>query len=133
MTYGQEPLWYTCQHDGGNSAFGYIVWEGKTYAGVVELVFQNGAWIDPSGIFCSIQVVPFGDGGSQVQVDSQAPTSMSPDNLLSLAFRGAVDLTKPLPLDQFSAADSSLQIFVAGRLMGTSKVISLTATSPPPA
>ena len=110
MSDEQQQYWYSVEYDGGPGQFGYIDWQGTAYVGITELEFVNGQWIDPSGLDCSISVAPFGEAGSRLQIEWVAPTSASPNNKLSLAFKTAIDLTQSLPLDQFSAADSFYEV-----------------------
>ncbi|HYW72192.1 MAG TPA: hypothetical protein VE961_14245 [Pyrinomonadaceae bacterium] len=131
MSDGQQ-YWYSVETSGQNQ-FGYIDWQGKPSAGIASLRFINGQWVDPS-IDTSIHVAPFSEGGSRLVVEWALPTSASPDNLLSLAFKATIDLARPLPLDQFSAEDSYYQVTPAfGLPPETSAVQSITPMQQPPA
>ena len=105
QTPAAQQFWYSVQSDGAP----YPVQFGFENNGVVIPQSQE-PW--PVRLE-SFNVAPSGEAGSKLVLNFSVISGVFQGGVdvdtwvVSLAFKAAVDFTKPLPLDQFSAADSS--------------------------
>jgi hypothetical protein len=94
MSVGQQ-YWYAVEVGGAPepAQFGY------TAEGII-----------PNDLLSDFSVTPFGEGGSMLKIDYAVPVGINGASWsVSLAFRTVVVFSRPLPLDQFSAPDSSYE------------------------
>ncbi len=119
MDNGMQQFWYEVQYDGnsedGNSIkFGYLTQQGKTIASIwgFEIV-GDGKWEEvdlgvPHGepMTSDPVITPFGENGAKVTI-SWTLSLIPFDYELNLVFETVVDFMNQLPLDKFSAKDSS--------------------------
>lgn len=118
-------------HDG--QQFSYSVQSDGAPMGVEFGYTEEG--VIRNDLLEDFRVMPFGVGGSRLEIDYSVPTGISGASWsVSLAFRAAVDFSRPLPLAQFSAADSRYLYtpgFPPGGPEQTYAVQAVTLTPPP--
>jgi hypothetical protein len=91
MSDEQQQYWYNVSPNGGD--FGY-----------------NDQGIIPNELLDNVSLTQFGEARSLLIMNYSIPIGIQGGAWqITLAFKTAIDFTKPLPLDQFSAADSSIE------------------------